>query len=93
MLLASGTCNPPVANPPSGPIDIPGDGGEEAAAPVNDPQTQCEVAWSVAADAECPPSMGHDAWLAKCLAFTQGEVDCVIVAESCLALRSCKGFQ
>lgn len=92
MLLASGTCNPTVPNPSPGPIEIP-DSGNDSAVPVNDPQTQCEVAWSVAADDECPPSMGHDAWLAKCVRFTQDEIDCVVAAESCLALRSCKGFQ
>lgn len=91
-LLWSGTCNPVVANPPPGPIDIPDDGAD-AAAPVTDPATQCSVAWAMMADAECAPATGFDAWMKACANYPQTDIDCAMLAKSCAALRDCKGFQ
>jgi hypothetical protein len=65
--------------------------GVETAAPVNDPNTQCEVAWSVMADAECAPAKGHDDWMKRCLDFPQPTIDCVMTVESCAYMRNCIG--
>lgn len=87
MLGASGTCNPPVANPPPGPIDIP-DSGDDAA-PEPTPDTNCEVAWTVMVDAECSPPEGHSAWLSACSKLSSDAVGCVMTVESCAAMRAC----
>jgi hypothetical protein len=77
--------------PPPDPVtDFPPD---DASAPVNDPPTQCEVAWSVMSDAECAPATGHAAWMAKCVKFPQPTIDCVMTAESCATMRNCQGFE
>jgi hypothetical protein len=91
MAAAAGTCNPPVAHPPPGPIDIPDSG--DSGAPVTDPPTQCEVAWAVMADAECAPAGGHDGWMAACVNYPQPTIDCVMTAESCSTMRNCQGFE
>lgn len=85
----TGTGTPPSPDPVT---DFPPDSGD-ASAPVNDPPTQCEVAWSLMVDAECAPATGHDVWMNKCVNYPQATIDCVMQVESCASMRNCQGFE
>lgn len=95
LALLAATCTKPAPSPQPIPDPIPypiPNGGDDAGAPVTDPPTQCEVAFSVMVDAECPPATGHDVWMAKCVTFPQATIDCVMTVESCASMRNCQGF-
>jgi hypothetical protein len=85
--------------PPPVPWPVP-DGGDDSGEPVvtpapvpdpSAPETQCETAWAVQADAECAPAIGHDASLTKCSKLPTATVACVMSVESCAAMRNCLG--
>lgn len=92
LLAATCTQQPSPPSPTPAPVVVPDPVPTPDAPPdPGTPDTQCEVAWAVQADAECAPAMGHDAWIAKCSKLPSATVACVMSVESCATMRNCLG--